>query len=158
VFTAKLWRIDDNKYRSFLRWTWTQHFGSTEDLWDTFFYTGDPDVIMSWPTCSMLPVLQQLGTSLAGSLAWLHGRRYFSIPTCMTKALQEGALERPAKTQTSIRLASHLVRGPNSKYIVRILCLDMSPASLKTYSRRPMTYNIHLKTYMLFPYVWTICV
>ncbi len=32
-----------------LAWTLTRH---SKDLWSTFFYTGDPDVIMSCRTCS----------------------------------------------------------------------------------------------------------
>ncbi len=51
-------------------WTWIWCSDNIEGLWGTVFYISDLDVIMSCLTCSKLSVwLQQLGTSLADSLA-----------------------------------------------------------------------------------------
>ncbi len=37
-------------------WTWTRHSDNIENLWVTVFYTGDPDVIISRLTRSILTV------------------------------------------------------------------------------------------------------
>ena len=59
-----------------------------------------------------------LGTSLADSLFRGHDRQYFSVfslPTaCSSKWYWRSYVEKPAETHTSIQLACHLVRVPNS--------------------------------------------
>jgi hypothetical protein len=89
-----------------------------------FFYSGrpvDPNVIMSCLTWSTLSVWLQLGTSLAYSLAW---QAYLpdamaddtslyssAVPTQYWRELYREACR---VSDYSIRLASHLVKVPNS--------------------------------------------
>ncbi len=51
---------------------------------------------------------------LADSLARCHGRQYFSTKLS-PKRTGGSTVEKPAETQTSIQLASHLVGAPNSR-------------------------------------------
>ena len=48
------------------------------------------------------------------SKAHFPGRWYFLIPKCSTNGVLGSYVKKLAETQTSIRLASHLVRAPNS--------------------------------------------
>jgi hypothetical protein len=88
------------------------------------FYSGDPNMITwscqsvwlrnthSWHVMDVL-------TCLADSLAQRHGRQNFSTkprPCAVPKRYgRMSTVEKPAETQTSIQLASHLVRAPNSR-------------------------------------------
>ncbi len=56
--------------------------------------------------------------SLADSLARRHDRRYFSTkpsPCAVPSGTGGSTVDKPAETESSIRLASHLVKAPNSR-------------------------------------------
>ncbi len=77
-------------------WTRTWDSYNREDLWGTFFHISDPDVIMSYLTCSTLSFWLRLhnahSLTLAVSLARCHGIGYFFIHKCSTKAVLKGAM------------------------------------------------------------------
>jgi hypothetical protein len=91
-----------------------------EDPWGKVFpqWWSQHDQVMQdmWHTVCLAVLCLQLGTSLANSLARRQGRQYFSTkPSIVQYQCSTGGstVEKPA--ETSIGLASHLVRAPNSR-------------------------------------------
>ncbi len=98
-------------------------FKTLKPLGYSLLYSGDPDVIMPHLTCTLEHILS--GYSCEMHTAWhVTGRLNCPMPRqtillykCSTNSVLEGAMQRSLprlRLQYSIRLASHLVRWPNS--------------------------------------------
>ncbi len=89
------------------------------DLYGTDFYIGDPDMIMPCLVCSMhtLPVwLRIRNWHITGRLTYPMSRQTILLDTRI-HYLSDTAVsyvEKHVENQANIRLASHLVRSPNS--------------------------------------------
>ncbi len=97
----------------------TRHSDNIEDLLGTVFYIGDPDVIMSCLTWSILYVWLRLRNASSWARHWQTQLSDVTTddslhPSAVQTRTGGSYVEKPAETQTSIRLASHLVKGPHS--------------------------------------------